>query len=107
MRRLAAHTVIACLAASLTLAGPAAAETLLVRAGRLLDVERGIYLNDRAIRIADGRVLDISPWAGPPASSATEVIDWSSYTVLPGLIDLHKHLIGDLLGADPAQPLSS
>lgn len=106
MRRVA-RTVVACVAASLTLAGPAAAETLIVRAGRLLDVERGLYLDDQAIRIADGRVLDVSPWAGPPADISTEVIDWSAYTVLPGLIDLHTHLIGDLFGADPAQPLTS
>ncbi|TAK54590.1 MAG: amidohydrolase family protein [Gammaproteobacteria bacterium] len=105
--RRVARTVVACVAASLTLAGPAAAETLIVRAGRLLDVERGLYLDDQAIRIADGRVLDVSPWAGPPADISTEVIDWSAYTVLPGLIDLHTHLIGDLFGADPAQPLTS
>ena len=106
MRRGPARTA-ACVTAALLLAGPAAAGTLIVHAGQLLDVERGLYLDDRAIHVLDGRVVDISRWTGPPENAATLVIDWSAYTVLPGLIDLHTHLIGDLFGADPAQPLAS
>ncbi len=40
-----------------------------------------------------------------PASAS--VVDWSRYTVLPGLIDLHTHLIGDVQGSNIAAPLLS
>lgn len=96
------------LAAFVTLAtAPAAhSDSIVVRAGRVLDVESGRYLADRAIRIDDGRIASITPWRAA-SWSAGRVIDWSAYTVLPGLIDLHTHLVGDVSSADVAAPLSS
>jgi imidazolonepropionase-like amidohydrolase len=82
------------------------AETLVVRAGKMLDVEQGNYLPDRAIRIEDGRIVSIAPWTAG-SRSGDRFIDWSGYTVLPGLIDLHTHLIGDISSADVTAPLSS
>jgi imidazolonepropionase-like amidohydrolase len=73
------------------LASAAQAETVIVRAGKMLDVERGQYLADRAIRIEDGRIVSITPFTSN-ARSGDRFIDWSAYTVLPGLIDLHTHL---------------
>ena len=84
----------------------AVAQPLVVRAGRLLDVEQGRYLLDQAIRIDDGRIISVTPWGGGSRGGA-RLIDWSSYTVLPGLIDLHTHLVGDISSADVAAPLSS
>ena len=95
--------VAAACAAGLT---PAGAETVIVRAGRMLDVERGEYLADRAIRIEDGRVASVTPWTAASRTGG-RLIDWSAYTVLPGLIDLHTHLIGDISSADVNAPLSS
>jgi imidazolonepropionase-like amidohydrolase len=69
---------------------PAAAETLYVHAGRLVDTENGRVLEDRLIRIDDDRIVAVEPWAPLPESAT--VIDWSGYTVLPGLIDMHTHL---------------
>ena len=103
-RRLA----VACafLAALIAAASLARAETVIVRAGRLLDVERGGYLSDQAIRIEGGRVTAIAPYdAGVTGES--QVIDWSAYTVLPGLIDLHTHLVGDISSSNIAAPLMS
>ena len=98
-RRLA---IVWSLLAALFLAAPQVlAETVIVRAGRLLDVEQGRYLSDQAIRIEDGRVAAIGPYAAGDA----RLIDWSAYTVLPGLIDLHTHLIGDVSSASVAAPL--
>jgi imidazolonepropionase-like amidohydrolase len=81
------------------------AETVVVRAGRMLDVEQGKYLPDRAIRIEDGRIVSVTPWGG--TARGARLIDWSSYSVLPGLIDLHTHLVGDISSADVNAPLSS
>jgi imidazolonepropionase-like amidohydrolase len=88
------------------LALPVAAETLLLRAGHVLDVERGLTLDDQSIRIEDGLITAIGPWRDA-APAGAEVIDWSAYTVLPGLMDMHSHLIGDIQSANVAAPLLS
>lgn len=70
---------------------PAAwAKTIYVHAGRLVDVERGRTVENQRIRIEDDRIVAVEPWSPPPAGA--EVVDWSSMTVLPGLIDMHTHL---------------
>ena len=43
-------------------ASTALAESVVIRAGKMLDVERGQYLPDRAIRIEDGRIVSATPW---------------------------------------------
>ena len=51
----------------------------------------------------DGKIASVAPWRDADGRAN---IDWSLYTVLPGLIDLHTHLsdgYGD--SADPAEPL--
>lgn len=78
--------VLACI----LIGSPALAETRYVRAGRLIDTEKGIVLTDRLIRIDDDRIVSVTPWSPPPAGAP--LIDWSAYTVLPGLIDMHTHL---------------
>ena len=83
----------------------AEAETLYVRAGHLVDVVKGRVLADQLIRIEDGRFVSVAPFRAPPAGAT--VIDWSAYTVLPGLMDMHTHLIGDIQSADVDAPLQS
>jgi len=79
------------LAGAATLAGaPALAETSYVRAGRLVDTEKGVVLTDRLVTIQDGRITAVAPYAPPPEGAV--VVDWSAFTVLPGLIDMHTHL---------------
>jgi imidazolonepropionase-like amidohydrolase len=79
-------SMLACILAS----APALAETRYVRAGRLIDTEKGIVLTDRLIRIDGDRIVSVTPWSPPPADAP--LVDWSAYTVLPGLIDMHTHL---------------
>jgi imidazolonepropionase-like amidohydrolase len=93
-------------ALGLSLALPTVAQTLLLRAGHVLDVERGVTLHDQAIRIEDGRIAAMTPWRDDAASGA-EVVDWSAYTVLPGLMDMHSHLVGDIQSSNIAAPLLS
>lgn len=92
--------------AAVSLTAASSPETVVVRVGKLLDVEQGVYLSDRAIRIEDGRVASVTPWSAGSRGGG-RLIDWSAYTVLPGLIDLHAHLVGDISSADVAAPLSS
>ncbi len=99
--------ILAAFACAVTaLASAAQAETVIVRAGKMLDVERGQFLTDRAIRIEDGRIVSVTPFTSN-SRSGDRFIDWSAYTVLPGLIDLHTHLVGDISSADVNAPLSS
>jgi imidazolonepropionase-like amidohydrolase len=74
------------------------AEPLLIRPGWLLDVERGEVLPDRRLLVdGDGRIEAVlGPEDAGPAPGTRAELDLSGLTVLPGLIDVHTHLIGDL-----------
>lgn len=94
------------IAALLATAAPAAAQTVDVHAGQLIDPASARVLADQRIRIVDGRIASVAPWRASANDSA--VVDWSAYTVLPGLIDLHTHLADGAIEAnanDPAEPL--
>lgn len=71
---------------------PAAADTVLVRAGQLLDVEAGRLLPDQALLIRDGRIVEVGPADRIAAPEGARVHDLSGMTVLPGLMDAHTHL---------------
>jgi imidazolonepropionase-like amidohydrolase len=92
-------------AAALLAGSPAAAETVDIHAGRLIDPASARVLTDQRIRIVDGRIASVAPWRAGDGAAA---VDWSGYTVLPGLIDLHTHLADgaiDITESDPAAPL--
>lgn len=82
---------------------PAQAETLYVRAGHLVDPEKGEVTRDRLIRIEDGRIAEVRDYAPPPAGS--KLLDWSAFWVLPGLIDCHVHLADTEQTSTVAEPL--
>lgn len=75
---------------------PAANErAVLVRAGRMLDVVSGQYLNDEGIYVVNGRIREIGAFNAVQkhATQGASVIDLSQMIVLPGLIDAHSHLL--------------
>ena len=76
----------------LLLASSAAAKTVVVRAGWLVDGTGAAPQRDVAIVIRDGRIQAIGPSAKTPTPDGAENVDLSTYWVLPGLIDCHTHL---------------
>lgn len=101
----ATAALLSCVAAMAAWAPLAAAQTAQIRAGRLVDVVHGRVLNDQLITIEDGRFAAVEPF--PVEAPPTPMVDWSAYTVLPGLMDMHTHLVGDIQSSNVAGPLLS
>jgi imidazolonepropionase-like amidohydrolase len=91
--------------AVLLLTTPVFAQTTYVRTGKLVDVEAGKMRSGQCITIEGERIKAVGPCKAPPKGA--KIIDWSRYTVLPGLIDLHTHLADVGQGADVAAPLKA
>ncbi|MDQ3128451.1 MAG: amidohydrolase family protein [Chloroflexota bacterium] len=79
-----------------TMAEPYEGRPIAIRCGRLLDIETGTLDDDRIIHIdRDGRITAIGGTDdGTPDDAA--FLDLRGLTVLPGLIDVHAHLVGDV-----------
>jgi imidazolonepropionase-like amidohydrolase len=65
-----------------------------VRAGRVVDVDAGQVRVGQRITIEGDRVVSVTPDDGD-LPSGVRVLDLSERTVLPGLIDVHAHLVGE------------
>ena len=66
-----------------------------VRAGRLVDVAAGEARSRQAIVVRGDRIAEVRPDDGTVPEGAREV-DLSTHTVLPGLIDCHAHMVGEV-----------
>ena len=83
------------LAAALALAAlPAAADTVLISAARLLDVRTGQWIENPEILVRYGKIARITRGPGEPVADARR-IDLAGLSLLPGLIDMHVHLDSD------------
>ena len=70
---------------------PAPAVSQAILAGKLIDVRTGDIHNHAYILIAGDRVQSIAE----AAPAGVPVVDLSAYTVLPGLIDAHGHILSN------------
>ena len=61
-----------------------------IRAGRLFDSRTGALLMNQVVLIKGDRIVEVG--AGLPIPPSARVIDLSSATVLPGMIDTHVHV---------------
>ncbi len=87
-------------ALSLLLLGapPAAAEQhTVLKCGRLIDVETQALLDSQLVTIDSQRISSIR--SGDQYEGDAQVVDLSEYTCLPGLIDMHVHLMVALSAA--------
>ncbi len=69
--------------------------TIAIRAGRLVDVRAGVVRERQLILVRGDRFEAVGPDDGS-LPEGVEVLDLSGSTVLPGLIDCHAHLIGEV-----------
>jgi imidazolonepropionase-like amidohydrolase len=69
-----------------------ATKTQIIHAGKLLDVRTGHIQTDAYITVIGERIDSVSQSA-PVADKP--VIDMSHYTIVPGLIDAHGHILSD------------
>src|SRR5882672_11500239 len=57
---------------------------------------------ERGIVIRDGRIVELVPAGGQPATTGVAVFDASEHVILPGLINTHHHFYQTLTRALPA-----
>ena len=81
------------------------ANNLYIEAGKIVEVASGEILIGQCISTMDAKITAVGPCGATPASA--ERLDWSAYTVLPGLIDVHTHLADAGQSADLALPLKT
>src|SRR5580693_6434758 len=69
--------------------------SVLVKAGKLLDVRKGSYVENAGIWIESGRIKEAGPIGQIQAHAPRNatIVDLSGATMLPGLIDCHTHLM--------------
>ena len=76
-----------------------------IATGKLVDVRAGAVLANQCISITDDRITAVAPCGATPKGAKR--VDWSAFTVLPGLIDLHTHLADAGQSADLALPIKT
>ena len=72
---------------------PVPIKTLVIHAGKLIDVRTGNITPDAYITVSGERITAIAT-AAPPAGAGA-LIDMGQYTIVPGLIDVHGHILSD------------
>jgi imidazolonepropionase-like amidohydrolase len=82
------------------------APAIVVKAGKLFDARSGRTLTNQAILIEGERIKELGDAAAVLGHApGARVIDLSSATVLPGLIDCHAHILGNLKDYSPTRDL--
>jgi imidazolonepropionase-like amidohydrolase len=86
---------IASSAWSATAAGAAPLPVTVIKAGRLIDVATGKVRENQLIVVQGKTITAVGPALSTGIPAGATVIDLSSQTVLPGLIDTHTHITSD------------
>lgn len=78
-------------AANLAAQTPPDSGATVIRAGRVFDSEHGVLTGPQEILVNHSRIEAVGPKVAAPKGA--RVVDLTRYTVLPGLIDAHTHLL--------------
>lgn len=73
---------------------PAAERTVALHCAQVLDVKTGKLAAGQMILVEGNRIASIAPAAAVRLASKTELVDLTRQVCLPGLIDVHTHLVG-------------
>ena len=69
------------------------AETLVLAGGRLIDGYGGTPLENAVVIIEGNKIVAVGAEGATPLPQGARVIDTNGYTVMPGLMDMHVHLM--------------
>ena len=58
---------------------------------KLFDANAGVFLDDRAVTVEDGKITAVGPAGSLKAAESGRVLDGTGKTLVPGLWDAHKH----------------
>ncbi len=84
--------------------GPASppAAPVVIRAARMLDLTSGQMLRDLSVVVTGDRITAVNP---PSLPSGARMMDLGDVTLLPGFIDLHTHLSGEIGASSFVEPV--
>ncbi|HXR32379.1 MAG TPA: amidohydrolase family protein [Verrucomicrobiae bacterium] len=79
---------------------PAAAQTIAVRAGHVINPATGAVAKDQVILVENGKITAVGAESAIPKDA--QVVDLSNEWVMPGLIDAHTHVtLSEIPGKAP------
>ena len=82
-------------AIAVSLSFSAFADDYLIHAGKLLDVEKLKVKSNQSIRIKDNKIVSVEE-GFVSAKAGEQLLDLKDKTVMPGLMDMHVHLSGEI-----------
>jgi imidazolonepropionase-like amidohydrolase len=88
------------------LPGAAAAQDtqpIVIRAARMLDVSAGRMLTNAVVVVQGDKIAAVNPGTLP---SGARTIDLGDVTLLPGFIDMHVHLTGEISATSFTEPVT-
>jgi imidazolonepropionase-like amidohydrolase len=89
------RSVAAALAVALLSTSAIAADITIIKAGSLFDSINGKVIRDAVIVVEDDKITAVGG-SGTQIPDGAKVIDLSSSFVLPGVMDMHTHVVGNL-----------
>lgn len=72
------------------------AQSTYLHCGKLVDTKNGKVLNEMTVIVTGSTISEVKKGYTEPSSDEDMVIDLRSKTVMPGLIDMHVHIEGEL-----------
>jgi len=95
MNKTLQRSVAAAIAVALLSTSAIAGDITIIKAGSLFDSSNGKVTRNAVIVVEDDKIVAVGD-SGTKIPDGAEVIDLSSSFVLPGVMDMHTHVVGNL-----------